>query len=73
MTTNTIPVNAILVKTIPTVTPHTIRHRAGVTTWTIDCPHCGREHTHGAGPGHVVAHCRTGPNPGYVLTPPNET
>jgi hypothetical protein len=24
----------------------------GITTWVIDCPHCGEEHTHGAGAGH---------------------
>jgi hypothetical protein len=26
-------------------------------TWVIDCPHCGREHVHGAKAGHRVAHC----------------
>lgn len=37
----------------------------------ITCPHCGREHTHGAGggDGHRAAHClgRSAANPGYVL------
>jgi hypothetical protein len=42
------------------------RGDGGVTTWVIDCPHCGEEHTHGAGAGHRVAHCLGGR--GYYLT-----
>jgi len=25
--------------------------------WAINCPYCSQQHTHGAGPGHRVAHC----------------
>jgi hypothetical protein len=52
----------------PTVTVKRIEHDPddGITTWVIDCPHCGREHTHGAGAGHRVAHCLGGR--GYYLT-----
>jgi hypothetical protein len=32
----------------------------GVTSWLIDCPYCGREHSHSAAPGHRVAHCGSG-------------
>ncbi len=36
------------------------------------CPYCGRYHTHGAGEGHVVAHCIAEDSPlhetGYFLT-----
>jgi hypothetical protein len=39
--------------------------------WTFLCPHCRRRHTHGAGPGHRVAHCNDPSSPyeasGYVL------
>jgi hypothetical protein len=36
--------------------------------WVIDCPYCGREHTHGAEPGHRVSHCRHhGSGPGYII------
>lgn len=27
------------------------------TTWRVWCPYCRREHIHGNGPGHRVAHC----------------
>ena len=38
----------------------------------IDCPHCGREHIHGNGPGHRVAHCDApGSSVGYVLVYPS--
>jgi hypothetical protein len=51
----------------PTVPVKRVEHHDdGVTTWVIDCPHCGEEHTHGAGPGHRVAHCLGGR--GYYLT-----
>lgn len=43
-------------------------------TWLVpDCPHCHKQHTHGAGmdgtiDGHRVSHCSTGEsNPGYYL------
>ena len=39
-----------------------------VTHWVIDCPWCGREHTHGAGPGHRVSHCLRGD--GYYIDHP---
>lgn len=41
----------------------------GIRTWVIDCPYCGCEHTHGANPGHRVAHCHGDHrrrNPGYI-------
>ncbi len=40
-------------------------------SWVIDCPYCGREHTHGAEPGHRVSHCRhAGSDPGYIIERP---
>jgi len=30
------------------------------------CPHCGKEHVHGAVEGHRVSHCPAYPN-GYIL------
>jgi hypothetical protein len=36
--------------------PHTTE---GITTWSFWCPLCTRKHTHGAGPGHRVAHCHS--------------
>ncbi len=37
-------------------------------SWVIDCPYCGREHTHGAEAGHRVSHCmHHGSGPGYVI------
>lgn len=49
--------------------------RADGWLWIVpNCPHCHRQHVHGAGMdgtvgGHRVAHCMTGrPNHGYVLT-----
>jgi hypothetical protein len=36
--------------------PHTA---GGITTWSFWCPLCRRKHTHGAGPGHRVAHCHS--------------
>jgi hypothetical protein len=43
-----------------------------VAHWVIDCPYCGEEHTHGAGPGHRVSHCRSrlGCGPGYFIERP---
>ncbi len=42
-----------------------------VRTWIIDCPYCGREHTHGAEPGHRVSHCwHDGSDPGYIIEHP---
>lgn len=41
-----------------------------VELWIIDCPFCGREHSHGASPGHRVSHCVEKDNPGYVLARP---
>jgi hypothetical protein len=32
----------------------------GVTSWLIDCPYCGREHSHSAAPGHRAPHCGSG-------------
>ncbi len=38
----------------------------------ITCPFCGREHIHGDGPGHRVAHCDApGSEAGYVLIYPD--
>jgi hypothetical protein len=34
----------------------------------IVCPYCGREHAHGLGTGHRVAHC-LGDNAGYIIAP----
>jgi hypothetical protein len=39
-----------------------------VAHWIIDCPYCGREHTHGAGPGHRHSHCLRGD--GYFIEHP---
>jgi hypothetical protein len=39
--------------------------------WVIDCPYCGKEHTHSPSPGHRVSHCqhpRSGP--GYYIEHP---
>lgn len=37
----------------------------------IDCPFCGKEHMHGDGPGHRLAHCAGVPDGrGYVLVYP---
>jgi hypothetical protein len=42
-----------------------------VAHWVIDCPYCGKEHTHGAGPGHRASHCsRPGSGPGYFIEHP---
>jgi hypothetical protein len=37
----------------------------GDRRWVIDCPYCGREHTHGAAPGHRHSHCLRGD--GYII------
>jgi len=43
----------------------------GERVWVIDCPYCGREHTHGAEAGHRVSHCRhAGSDPGYIIEHP---
>jgi hypothetical protein len=42
-----------------------------VNHWVIDCPYCGKEHTHGAGPGHRFSHCsHLGSDPGYFIEHP---
>jgi hypothetical protein len=45
----------------------------GGTVWKFVCPHCRRQHTHSAEPGHRVAHCEEPGSPyterGYVLVP----
>ncbi len=39
----------------------------------VICPFCGREHMHGDGPGHRVAHCDApGSDVGYVLAYPDD-
>jgi hypothetical protein len=43
--------------------------REGHVLWLVDCPHCGKIHTHGGVPGHRVAHCPEGRGVGYVLVP----
>lgn len=44
--------------------------RRGVTTWTVVCPFCGREHVHGAagGPGPRTSDCS--PGGCYVIEAP---
>ena len=37
--------------------------------WVIDCPYCGREHTHGAKRGHRMTHCG-GSVSGYIVSGP---
>lgn len=50
------------------------RHRDGWLWIVPECPHCHRQHVHGAGMdgtvgGHRVSHCSSGEsNSGYVLT-----
>ena len=43
----------------------------GVRTWRFWCQYCRRYHTHGAMPGHRVAHCSDERSPfyerGYIL------
>jgi hypothetical protein len=39
-----------------------------IIDWVIDCPYCGREHFHGAVPGHRHSHCLRGD--GYVIEDP---
>jgi hypothetical protein len=45
-------------------------------TWKLlSCPHCGEQHTHGAGErgnldGHRTSHC-TRDNPGYIIVKVN--
>jgi hypothetical protein len=41
----------------------------GTKVWTVPCPRCGRQHLHGAQPGHRLAHCGRG---AYVILPPKE-
>lgn len=44
-----------------------------VTSWVIDCPYCGQEHTHGAAPGHRRSHCSVpGSHRGYFMQPSDE-
>lgn len=44
---------------------------AGGSQWSIWCVYCDREHLHGAGSGHRVAHCTSPTSPylrtGYVI------
>lgn len=42
--------------------------------WKVWCPYCSKYHVHGAGEGHVCAHCPDGPlrATGYYLLPPKE-
>ena len=46
--------------------------------FVVDCPHCHRQHRHGAGDpaspayGHRAAHCGDGRGRGYYLVPPQE-
>jgi hypothetical protein len=37
--------------------------------WRFYCPNCKKEHHHGIGPGHRIAHCSKGPfkKTGYFL------
>jgi hypothetical protein len=37
--------------------------------WRFYCPHCKKEHRHGIGLGHRIAHCSKGPfkKTGYFL------
>jgi hypothetical protein len=45
----------------------------GNETWSVWCPYCLTEHTHGAGPGHRVAHCIAAcpfTDSGYILALP---
>lgn len=56
----------------PTVTPHRVEPNRNYPGWVhiyITCPHCGREHVHGAREGepagHRAAHCHA-PG-GYVI------
>lgn len=48
-----------------------VRATDGGKRWTFLCPHCRRQHTHGAAPGHRRAHCEDPSSPfaerGYVL------
>lgn len=50
------------------------RCTTGTRTWSLYCPHCRIQHTHGAGEGHRVAHCASGPYKvrGYVLAADDE-
>lgn len=50
------------------------RCATGTRTWSFWCPHCRAQHTHGAGAGHRVAHCASGPYKarGYVLAAGDE-
>lgn len=41
-------------------TPHAIARRKGCCCVVVLCPHCCRQHTHGAGLGHRLAHCGRG-------------
>lgn len=46
---------------------------AAYGTWVIECPYCGKRHTHGAKEGHRVAHCAVDTPEsvkGYILKAP---
>lgn len=54
--------------------PPTVPARRERMQLVIECPHCSREHRHGAagpnigdGDGHRVAHCFDRQSPGYIL------
>lgn len=45
----------------PTATPiRAGRSRKGVAYAVVQCPYCGKPHTHGVMPGTRVAHCSAG-------------
>jgi len=44
-------------KSKPILLAHETRTGDGTLIWRAWCPFCCIYHTHGAGPGHRVAHC----------------
>lgn len=47
------------------------RPSASGKIWTFICD-CGRQHSHGAGDGHRIAHCERHKATGYLLMAPQE-